>query len=89
VEDDKSKPNSLGQDGASWVSAVQIFTDISTWIIVPIVGALIFGKMLDKRFGTEPVIFLVLAGLGFIVTCFGIIRIVKNYLKKIKDTENK
>lgn len=89
MADDKSKPNNRGQGGASWVPAVQIFTDISTWIIVPIVAALVFGKMLDKRFGTEPVIFLSLAGFGFLVTCFGIIRIVKNYLKKIKEGENK
>lgn len=68
---------------------MEIFSEVSTWIVVPIVAALVFGKMLDRRFGTEPVIFLVLAGLGFMVTCFGIIKIVKNYLKKIKETEKK
>ena len=66
---------------------MQILSEVSTWIVVPIVLALIFGKMLDTRFGTKPVIFLVFAGLGFLVTCFGIYRVTKNYVEKLKDIE--
>ena len=84
MAEDKPKPNR-----PSWVGGVEIFSEISTWIVVPIVLALVLGKMLDRHFSTEPAIFLSLAGLGFAVTFFGIIRIVKNYLKKIKETENK
>ena len=73
----------------NWIPAVKIFSEISTWIVVPIVLALIFGKMLDTRYGTEPKIFLVFAGIGFLVTCFGIFRVMKSYMKKLKDTEKK
>ena len=73
--------------GAWWAPAVQIFTDVSTWIVVPIVLALIFGKMLDTHFGTKPIIFLTLTGFAFIITCFGIFRIMKNYMKKLKEAE--
>jgi F0F1-type ATP synthase assembly protein I len=86
VED--SKPN-LNNKGPWWKAGVEIFSEISTWIIVPIVSALVFGKMLDSRFGTKPVIFLCLAGLGFLITCFGIFRIVQKYIKEIKETEEK
>lgn len=68
--------------GPWWKPGMQIFSEISTWIVAPIVLALIFGKMLDARYGTKPVIFLVFAGLGFLVTCFGMFRVVKNYIKK-------
>ena len=76
-------------NGPWWKPGVQIMSEVSTWIIVPIVLALIFGKMLDTRFGTKPMIFLVFAGLGFLATCFGIYRVMKNYMKKLKETEKK
>ena len=82
---DKDKQN-LNSEGPWWKPGMQIFSEISTWIVIPIVLALIFGKMLDTRYGTKPVIFLVFAGLGFLVTCLGIYRVMKNYMKKLKDT---
>ena len=68
---------------------MQILSEVSTWIVVPIVCALIFGKMLDAHFGTRPIIFLVFAGVGFLVTCFGMYRVVKNYMKKINPPSHK
>lgn len=70
--------------GPWWKPAMQIFSDVSTWIVVPIVCALVFGKILDAHYGTKPVIFLVFAGLGFLVTCFGMYRVVKDYMKTIQ-----
>ena len=87
---DKDKQNmNNGEAGPWWKPGMEILSEVSTWIVVPIVCALIFGKMLDAHFGTKPVIFLIFAGLGFLVTCFGIYRVMKNYLKKLKDTEGK
>ena len=74
--------------GPWWKPAMQIFGDVSTWIVVPIVCALVFGKMLDAHYGTKPVIFLIFAGLGFLVTCFGMYRVVKDYIQKLKDTDS-
>jgi F0F1-type ATP synthase assembly protein I len=48
--------------------------------VVPIDVALIFGKMLDAHFGTKPIIFLIFAGLGFLTTCFGIWKVMKDYM---------
>ena len=72
-----------------WKPGVEIFSQVSGWIVAPIVLALVFGKMLDTHYGTKPVIFLSLAGIGFLITCFGIVRIVRKYIKDIKDLADK
>lgn len=84
---EENKQN-LNNKGPWWKPGMQIFSEISTWIVVPIVLALIFGKMLDARYGTKPVIFLVLSGVAFLFSCFKIVNVVKIYMKKVKDTEN-
>jgi len=81
--------NNQNNTGPWWKPGMQILSEVSTWIVVPIVLALIFGKMIDAHYGTKPIIFLCLAGFGFLVTCFGMFRVVKNYMKKLKDTEKK
>ena len=69
-----------------WVAGIEVFSRISSWIVVPVVLALVGGKMLDRKFGTAPIIFLVLTGLGFLVTCYGIVKIARDYNK---DTTKK
>ncbi len=74
------------QDGGPWWKpGIQILSEVSTWIVTPVVFALIFGKMLDTHYQTKPIIFLIFAGLGFLITCFGMVKVVKNYMKKIQD----
>ena len=68
---------------------MQVLSEVSTWIVVPIVLALIFGKMLDSRYGTKPTIFLVCAGIGFLITCLGIYRVMKKYTGTLKETAKK
>ena len=68
-----------------WKEALEIFSRVSTWVVVPIVLALIFGRMLDDHFGTRPMIFLIFAGIGFLFSCVGIVRVIKGYVKKLED----
>ena len=75
--------NNNSTKGPWWKEGVKLMSDVSTWIVVPIVGALVLGKFLDKRFETEPVIFLSLAGFGFFITGYGIFKIAKEYMKKL------
>jgi len=74
--------NKQNNNGPWWKPGMQIFSEVSTWIVVPIVLALIFGKMLDAHYGTKPVIFFSLAGIAFLFSCFKIVRVVRNYMKK-------
>jgi F0F1-type ATP synthase assembly protein I len=72
-----------------WRPAVLIFSEISTWIAVPIILALIAGKALDKHYGTEPWIFLSFAAFGFFISSYGIIKAVKRFSKKIEKDNKK
>ena len=82
MSENKNNPR---QGGPSWVAGVKLFSEISAWIVVPIIGALILGKKLDTRYHTTPWIFFSLTGFAFLITIFGIVRVVKNYMKKIKN----
>lgn len=77
----------VGNRNNWWRPAVEIFSQISGWIVAPLVIALIAGKKLDVHFGTEPWLLLALAALGFLITCVGMVRVIRNYMKKIKETE--
>ena len=80
---------SFNGKGPWWKEGVQIFTQVSVWIVVPILLALFVGKSLDAHFGTKPIIFLVLAGIGFLFSCFGIVRVIRKYIKEIADLADK
>ncbi|HEY4503224.1 MAG TPA: AtpZ/AtpI family protein [Candidatus Paceibacterota bacterium] len=73
------------EDKVKWKQAIEIFSQVSTWIVGPIIVALILGKYLDGRFDTKPWIFLGLTSFAFIISAFGIIREVSKYMKKIAE----
>ncbi len=68
---------------AWWAPALQIFSEVSSWIAGPIVISLIAGKYLDNRYGTKPWIFLGFTAIAFMISCFGIYRVVTRYMKKV------
>ncbi|MDO8590666.1 MAG: AtpZ/AtpI family protein [bacterium] len=74
---------------AWWKPAVQIFGQVSTWVVVPIVLALIVGKNLDARYATKPWIFLGLTCLAFLISSFGIVLVITKYMRKIEDNSNR
>lgn len=77
------------KNGTNWRPALEIFSQISGWVVVPIVLALIIGKYLDARFGTKPWIFLSLALFGFLISSFGILKVVRKYIADIKELSKK
>ncbi|MFA4975131.1 MAG: AtpZ/AtpI family protein [Candidatus Paceibacterota bacterium] len=90
TEGNKNKNNNLSrQNGIWWKPAVEIFSEISTWIAVPIILAVIGGKALDERYGTKPYLLLVLSGVAFLFSAYGIVKAVKKYAAKIKKEEEK
>ena len=64
---------------------MEIFSQVSGWIAAPIILALIAGKALDSHFGTKPWIFIGLTGVAFLISSFGIIKVVTRYMKKIEE----
>ena len=75
--------NNQNSGGPWWKQGVELFSEVSTWILVPIVLALIAGKALDNHYGTKPFWLLVLAGLSFLVSAYGIVKSVKKYTKNL------
>ena len=70
--------------GANWVPAVQVFSEISTWIAIPAILGAVGGSALDRHFDTKPILLIVSSGLAFIISALGIVKSVKNYAKKNK-----
>ncbi len=90
-ENEKNKKGLQGLKEPWWKSAVQLWSEFSTWIAGPIVMALIAGKALDKHYGTKPWIFISFTLVSFAVSCYGIFRTVNKYMNKIKieDSQKK
>jgi F0F1-type ATP synthase assembly protein I len=80
--DNKNDPRR--DSGASWQEGLRVFTDISGWIVGPVILALFAGRALDEHYGTKPWLFLALIALAFLVTIQGIYKAVKRYTNKIK-----
>lgn len=72
-----------------WAPAMQIFSEISTWIAAPIILAVITGKYLDKRYDAGNLWLLVLAGVAFLASAYGIVKTVKKFQEKLKRDEQK
>jgi len=86
-----NKENNIAKNekdtGPWWKQGAMLFSEISTWIVVPVVVALIIGKKLDASYGTKPWIFIGFTMLGFLISAYGIMRSVKNYTKELEETE--
>lgn len=72
-----------------WVDGLGIAMKISSWIAVPIILSLILGKFLDKKYNTDPWIFVSLTAVAFIVTIYGIVKFSMDYIKDIEKTDTK
>lgn len=66
-----------------------LFGRLSGWIAGPILIALFVGKWLDKRYNSEPWLFLLCVGMAFILSSVGIVREAKVMMNKIVEDENK
>ena len=65
--------------------ALEIFGEVSAWIAAPIIIALIAGKALDRKFESEPWIFLGLTAIAFLISIAGIWRILAKYIKNLEQ----
>lgn len=73
-----------------WQSGIILFSKLSSWIVAPVLIALFVGKWLDRKFSTEPWLFLACVGIAFFISMFGIIRDTLEALKKMdKETQKK
>lgn len=58
---------------AWWQPAMEIFAQISSWIVAPLLAAIFLGRYLDDRFGTTPWWYIACVAVGFVITNVGLI----------------
>lgn len=63
-----------------------VFGRVSTWIVVPLLLAVFFGKKMDTYFDTGKILFIASVLVASVVTIFGIMKTITIYMKK---SENK
>jgi len=69
--------------GASWWKPIALFyAKTTSWIIIPLILAFWGGQYVGKSFGSQS-LFFVCVVFGFLITCFGIYREIKNYKKNL------
>lgn len=68
----------------TWSIALRVLVNLSGWIAFPVIIGVIVGKWLDRRYGTEPWLFLTTIGVCFLFSMYGL---VINALKEFKKIE--
>ena len=71
-----------------WEPALIMFAKVSVWIAVPVICALFIGKYLDKRYGTDPWIFIGATIVGFIISMTAIAKISLDYIHTTADKKD-
>lgn len=72
----------------SWAVALKVMARLTCWIAFPVIIGSFLGEWLDKRYGTEPWLFLATIGVSFLVSMYGlIINAMKEFKKVEKDYE--
>ena len=78
-KDNKNKANN------EWLrQGMMMFAESTGWIAFPVIGALFLGRWLDEKQGTEPLYFLSITALAFIISSVGIGMTGVKYMKKIE-----
>lgn len=72
-----------------WAPGLIIFTKISSFIAIPIIIALFVGKYFDKKYNTEPYIYIICILLAFLSSIFLIWKNSKDYAKILEDKYKK
>jgi hypothetical protein len=81
-EDPKNKQT---KDNEWLRRGLMMFAESSGWIAIPVVGGLFLGRWLDEKQGTDPLYFLSITGLAFIISCIGIGITGVKYMKQIDE----
>jgi len=81
--------NQKTQTKPDWQQGLQLFFQLSGWLVGPLVVGLFLGQWLDERYQTKPWLFLATTGLAFAVTCFGIVLKTREFIKQIENDSKK
>ena len=73
-----------------WQPAIVIFARFSAWILLPLLVGVPLGQWLDKKYGSEPWLFLAAVGASFLVSTVGlVVSAIKEFKEIGEELENK
>lgn len=72
-----------------WKPGMELFIKLSGWIGGPVIIAVFVGKFLDRKYNSEPWLFLLSVGIAFAVSMIALIRIGFKEIKKIESDASK
>lgn len=67
-----------------WQESLTVFFRLSSWIAFPVLAGVFIGRWLDRKYDSEPWLFLLSVGAAFVVSMFGL---VINAVKEFKKIE--
>ena len=79
---EKKDQNSKKREDAWWRPIMFFYVKTTSWIIFPLILAIFAGKYVSQSIGSQTVFFLFIM-LGFVITCWGIYREIKQYKKDL------
>ncbi len=82
----KNEENQFSENNPWWKPAMFFYAKVTSWIIFPVLVALMFSKYFLRG---NQTLFFVLMFLGFIISCYGIYKEIKKYKKDIEKNDNK
>ena len=72
------------ENNAWWQPALAIFFRLSAWITIPVLLGAFVGKWLDRKYDSEPWLFLASVGFAFLISMFGLVKNAVIEFKKIE-----
>lgn len=91
--DNTTRPRSATQRATEtearpwWHEGVSVFSQVTGWIVAPLVAALYGGQYLDERQASGNMYFLGLTGIAFIISCIGVARIGTRYIQRLSEED--
>jgi len=74
----------------SWGLALRITARLTGWVGFPVIIGVFVGKWLDRRFNTEPWLFLATIGFAFLISMYGLaVNALKEFKKIDKEYQDK
>ena len=70
-------------------SILRLLSNITAWIVGPVIVGVFLGKWLDQKFNTDPWLFLASVGFCFLVSIFGLVKSALREFKKIEEDYQK
>lgn len=81
--------NDQDKKGNNYGSALALMSEVTGWIVAPLVISLFTGKWLDQQYHTGPWWFLGLTALAFAITCIGLVRMAQRFIKQTAQEADK